>query len=61
MNCPKCNIEMKCEDYYGIGMPGRLDFIKEGDIFSCDNDECEVYTENFYTDVDGNLYEGYPC
>jgi hypothetical protein len=61
MNCPHCNKEMKYEDYYGKGIPGNYDFIKDGDIYECDNDECEMYAENFHTDVDGNLYEGYPC
>lgn len=39
----------------------REGFEKIGDIFKCENEECEMFDEHFYTDRQGNLQEGYPC
>ena len=61
MECPHCEEELNCHDYYGIGIPFREDFEKFGDIYECNNEECEKYQENFYTDKQGELHEGYPC
>lgn len=61
MECPYCERELNLHDYYGIGIPTRSDFRKIGDIYKCDNEDCETYQECFYTDPSGNLYEGYPC
>ena len=61
MECPYCEKEMLCWDYYGLGIPGKADFEKKGDIFKCDNEECECYQETFYTDEHEELREGYPC
>lgn len=61
MECPYCEEELHCHDYYGMGNPLRDGFEKLGDIYKCDNEECEMYQENFYTDRQEDLHEGYPC
>lgn len=61
MNCPYCEEEMPAHDYWGIGNPFRSDFVKRGDIYKCQNEECEMYGESFYTDQSDELHEGYPC
>ncbi len=67
MECLYCQQELTCEDFYGKNL--RLDnlgkikegFIKTGDIYRCQNEECDYFDEHFYTDSQGNLHEGYPC
>lgn len=61
MNCPHCEQEMNYQDYYGLGIPGRNDFKKIGDIYKCQNEECEVFDTHFHTNNSGGLREGYPC
>jgi hypothetical protein len=61
MECPYCEQELRCHDYYGTGIPTKEGFKKVGDIYKCDNELCGAYQENFYTDQQDNLYEGYPC
>lgn len=61
MECPYCEGELRYHDYYGLGIPMREDFKKLGDIYMCDNEECEAYQEHFYTDQNDELREGYPC
>jgi len=68
MECPYCGCELKCTDYYGKRQIAEhywqypQSWIeKEGDIFKCDNEACEMYQESFYTDSRDELYEGYPC
>lgn len=63
MQCPYCGTELRCEDYYGRGIPGRSDFKKLGDIYKCQNEFCEseIFNRYFYTDQNKNLHEGYPC
>ena len=36
---------------------------KKGDIYQCQNEECEsqVFNGHFYDHCDGDLREGYPC
>jgi len=67
-DCLCCGEELKYEDYYGRNM--HLDnfgfvkdgFEKTGDIYKCDNEECEMYGEYFYVLVgDYEVREGYPC
>lgn len=67
MECPYCETDLTCTDFYGRNL--RLDsldrvkdgFEKEGDIFRCDNEDCEMYEESFYTDRFDELHDGYPC
>lgn len=67
MECPYCGEELKCTDFYGRNLHldsfGRVKegFEKQGDIFRCNNEECDHYCESFYTDLRDELHEGYPC
>ena len=62
MDCPYCEQELDCIDYYGHYL-GNDNWDKIGDIFECSNEECESEAFNYfsYTDKQGNLREGYPC
>lgn len=61
MECIYCEEELSVHDYYGYGNPFSSNFKKEGDIYKCENEECEAYEGHFYTDRQDNLHEGYPC
>lgn len=68
MECPYCEEELHCNYYYYTGNLAAYEkgdsnsgFQKLGDIYKCDNEECEMYQESFYTDSQDELYEGYPC
>lgn len=67
MECPYCGEELYYDDFYGKNLHldsfGKVKdgFIKEGDIYACNNEECE-YQGYFYTcSFDDELHEGYPC
>lgn len=62
MECPYCGEELECIDYYGHYL-GNNNWDKLGDIYKCENQECEseVFGYGFYTDLNDNLHEGYPC
>lgn len=60
--CPYCEQELLYHDYFGrlcLHQDGKV----LGDIYKCDNEDCEVYNESFYTyrDTPDELHEGYPC
>ena len=67
MECPYCGNKLHYHDYYGKNL--RLDsfdkpksgFVKSGDIYRCDNEDCEMFDEYFYTYEGSDLQEGYPC
>lgn len=70
MECPYCNKELNCVDYYGYTRYSEHYWIyphswieKEGDIFQCDNEECQsqCFSGYFYDKNDEYLIEGYPC
>jgi len=63
MDCTYCNEELELHDYYGQGIPGNNNFKKIGDIFKCINEDCEseIFNYFFYTNLSGQLFEGYPC
>ena len=69
MECPTCKEELKVIDYFGFTKHAEhywehpqswID--KKGDIYQCQNEECEGYQEKFYTyENSDELHEGYPC
>lgn len=60
--CPECEEELTVDDYYGRGIPGRVGFVKGGDIYKCENPECPREGDHFYTQLPSDeLHEGYPC
>jgi len=70
MECPYCGNELIWNDYFGHMQYAQhyyeypQSWIKhEGDIYKCENENCESENFNyyFYTDPNGNLKEGYPC
>ena len=70
MECPYCGEELRWIDYYGRTRSSEHYWIyphswieKEGDIYQCQNEECEsqVFNGHFYDHCDGGLREGYPC
>jgi len=75
MECPTCEQELNYHDYYfsgrqesrcgnsgnGLHYPAS-DYKKLGDIYKCENEECESFEESFYTKLPSDeLIEGYPC
>lgn len=63
MECPYCKKELSYIDKYGKYL-GNGNWLNTGEIFQCDNLECEsgVFDFFFYTYEDSEkLYEGYPC
>ena len=65
MNCLYCEKELKYHDWYGTNMPlgehsSRVPN-KRGDIYKCENEECDQYEGFFYTKNGDELFEGYPC
>lgn len=68
MQCPYCEEELLRIDYYGYTKYSEHYWIyprswieKEGNIYQCQNDECERFCDYFYDRCDGDLIEGYPC
>ena len=66
MECPYCQQELLWEDYFGTwGTAGFPGIEKKGDIYRCDNEECEseIFNYLYHTYLIGpdNLIEGYPC
>lgn len=59
MECPNCEKELNCIDWYGFNM-GTGREIKSGDIYKCLNEDCLSFEQHFYTRK-GQLNEGYPC
>jgi hypothetical protein len=63
MECPYCGQELEYHDYFGRYL-GKDRWDKKGEIYKCQNEECEsmVFNYFFYTRLDSdNLQEGYPC
>lgn len=62
MECPICNKELTCIDYFGRIL-NHQDGHVEGDIYQCQNEECEGYQEHYHTHRNNpdDLHEGYPC
>lgn len=62
MECSYCEKELEHHDYYGR-IASHQDGHKEGDIFKCVNEECEMFEESFHNHSDrpDDIHEGYPC
>lgn len=60
MNCPECDTQLICADIYGF-YKGRGHWDKNGDIYKCQNEDCDYFDEYFYTDKLGGIRYGYPC
>ena len=60
MNCPNCEKELNLHDWYGTNMGFTRTPKKIGDIYKCDNEQCESYEQSFHT-RNGELLEGFPC
>lgn len=60
--CPYCGTELTYDDYFGR-IAAHQDGKVYGDIYKCNNEDCEAHQQTFYTYREGNgeLHEGYPC
>lgn len=64
MDCPYCGKELKYHDWFGTKMKFNGSGNKKGDIYKCENEECESsdFNNSFYTRGNSDeLHEGYPC
>lgn len=60
MQCPYSDHELEWHDWYGNHMKLNGSGNKIGDIYLCQEENCEAYEQHFYT-RNGELNEGYPC
>ena len=62
MECPYCKQELTYHDYFGR-ICSHQDGEIMGDIYKCENENCDAYQEHFYTyrDNESEIHEGYPC
>ena len=63
IECPYCGKELILYDWFGTQM-FTSSLQKMGDIYKCENQECEsgIFNYYFYTyDENYGLHEGYPC
>jgi len=62
MECPYCAQQLTHDDCFGR-FAAHQDGKTCGDIYKCNNEECEAYQQPFYTyrHDGGELHEGYPC
>lgn len=62
MECPECQEELHCIDYFGRYLT-RGNWDVRGDIYQCDNEECNGFQDYYHTyrNNSGNLQNGYPC
>ena len=51
MECPYCEHELEYYDYYGR-IAAHQDGHKEGEIFKCVNENCEMFEESFHNHLD---------
>lgn len=62
MEYPYCGEELNYDTYWGR-ICAHQDGHVEGDIYSCENEDCEMYQESFhvYRSNPDDIHEGYPC
>jgi hypothetical protein len=62
MNCPVCEHELICIDYFGRILNNQDGHI-ERDIYQCQNENCEGYQEHYHIHRNNpdDLHDGYPC
>lgn len=62
MECPICEQELNYHDYFGR-ICAHQDGHIEGDIYQCENEECEGHGIHYHTHRSDpcELHEGYPC
>jgi hypothetical protein len=62
MDCPICGEELNHHDVFGR-LCAHQDGKVLGDIYRCENEDCEAQGEHYYTyrDSPEELHEGYPC
>ena len=62
MECPICEQELIYVDYFGR-ICRHQDGHVEGDIYQCQNEDCVLFEEYFYTyrRAPNDLHSGYPC
>jgi hypothetical protein len=62
MTCPTCEQELLLIDYFGR-IASHQDGHVEGDIYQCENEDCESYQEYYHThrSTPDELHNGYPC
>lgn len=62
MECPYCEKELEHHDVFGF-LAAHQSGKVNGDIYRCENVNCEAFNESFYAyrDRPDNLIEGYPC
>jgi len=68
MDCPICSVDLSCIDYFGKVKYAEHYWIypqswieKEGDIYKCNNEDCEGFQEVYHTHGNSNeLHDGHP-
>ena len=62
MECPYCEKELNYDTYWGRTCTHQDGHI-EGDIYQCENEDCEMYQESFHVHRSNpdDIHEGYPC
>ena len=59
--CPCCGEELKWHDYFGRYLGNDM-WDKKGDIYQCQNEDCEGYQTYYHTYIGSDeLEKGYPC
>ena len=60
--CPYCDEELTYDEYFGL-LAAHQSGKVYGDIYTCNNEDCEAHGETFYTyrHNPDEVHEGYPC
>ena len=63
MDCPYCEQELLCHDWFGKGILSS-NSLKMGYIYKCKNEKCDALEVTFYSlesEKHEVAHEGYPC